>query len=58
MAKLTDKQEKVDWAKAGVLLREWNEDIHSNMTNEKFIDLYVGRFYPQELTKEDDRLRK
>lgn len=58
MAKLTDKQEKAEWSKAFELMQEWQEDLHSNMTNEKFIDLYVGRFTPQEPTKEDNRLRK
>lgn len=46
MTKITDKQESVDWTKAGELIREWHKDEHSNMTNDKFIDLYVGRFTP------------
>lgn len=58
MAKLTDKQESVDWSKAGELMQEWHKELHSNMTNEKFIDLYVGRFTPKEPTKENERLRK
>lgn len=58
MARLTDKQGKVDWPEAIELMRDWQEDLHSNMTNEKFIDLYVGTFNPQETKKEDDRLRK
>jgi hypothetical protein len=58
MAKLTDKQEPVDWTKAQASFRQWHEELHSNMTNEKFIDLYVGRVIPLEPTKEDERLRK
>lgn len=58
MAKLTDKQEPVDWSKALLSFREWHKELHSNMNNEKFIDLYVGRFIPQQPTKEDERLRK
>lgn len=58
MAKLTDKQEGVDWSKDHLSFREWHEKLHSNMSNEEFIDLYVGRFIPQEPTKEDERLRK
>ena len=58
MANLTEKQDPVDWAKAHLTFREWHKELHSNMTNEKFIDLYVGKFIPQEPTKEDERLRK
>lgn len=58
MAKLTDKQEPVDWSKAHTLMREWQSDLYRNMTNEKFIDLHVGRFIPQEPRKENERLRK
>ncbi|MEM5524296.1 hypothetical protein [Enterobacter hormaechei] len=58
MAKLTGKQEPVDWSKAHLSFRELHKELHSNMSNEKFIDLYVGRFIPQEQTKEDERLRK
>ncbi|HDL7017672.1 hypothetical protein N4227_13085 [Yersinia enterocolitica] len=58
MAKLTDKQEQADWAKAAQKMREWHEELHSNITNDKFIELYVGSFTPQEPIKEDERLRK
>lgn len=57
MAKITDKQEPVDWPKAHLSFRERHNELHSGMTNEKFINLYVGRFIPQEPTKEDERLR-
>lgn len=58
MANLTDKQVSVDWSKAHIWMREWQEDLHKNMTNEKFIDLYIGRFSPQPSIKHDERLRK
>lgn len=58
MAKLTDKQEPVDWSKVHVWMCEWKSDLYRNMTNEQFIDLYVGRFIPRDSVKEDDRLRK
>ncbi|CNL75808.1 Uncharacterised protein [Yersinia pseudotuberculosis] len=58
MAKLTDKQNRADWSKAAQAMREWHEDLHSNMTNDKFIELYVGTVTPQELIKEDGCLRK
>lgn len=58
MANLTDKQKPVDWTKAHSSFQEWHKELHSNMTNEKFFDLYVGRFIPQETAKEDERLRK
>lgn len=58
MANLTDKQESVDCSKVHVRMREWQEDLDKNMTNEKFIDLYIGRFSPQPSMKQDERLRK
>lgn len=58
MAKLTDKQETVDWSKVHVWMREWNSDLYRNMTNEKFIDLYVGRFLPRGSVEQEERLRK
>ncbi|HGH0375203.1 TPA: hypothetical protein ACQ340_002715 [Yersinia enterocolitica] len=58
MAKLTDEQDGVDWSKTAQTMQEWHEDLHSNMTNDKFIELYVGTVTPQALIKEDGRLRK
>lgn len=57
MSKLTDKQEAVNWPSVFSAMREWHQDLHANMTKEKFIELYVGRFKPSE-SKEDERLRK
>jgi|GEM_PF-6362027 len=57
MAKLTDKQEQVDWSSAKESMSLWHGELHRNMTNEKFIELYVGNWAPSE-QKENERLRK
>lgn len=57
MAKLTDKKEQVGWPRAAQSMRAWHKDLMSNMINEKFIELYVGKFTPSE-SKEGERLRK
>lgn len=57
MARLTGKQEQVDWTQAAHSMREWQKNLMSNMNNEKFIDLYVGKWTPSE-SKDDERLRK
>jgi hypothetical protein len=54
MAKLTDKQEQIDWSSAKESMSLWHEEIHRNMTNEKFIELYVGNWAPSAQKKMND----
>lgn len=48
MAKLTDKQEQVDWSHVSTSMQEWRKYLMSNMSHERFIELLVGKWAPSE----------